>query len=400
MFIWRNTDLRALGKNNIGMHCILASLYFLMLPLTISVNSAGASFLKLATIPISICFLISLFFYKKEFQINIVHIALCAYTVVTVFTMFVNPTRDNLNYVIGYFLNAALFLCISIVEYNESELKLFEYVQIALLIIITAITFYNDTTVHDRTTLSIFGQKSDPNYYVGFFIFPLTVTMKKIYTGRYRLFYIVLAFLAVYAIFLSGSRGGLLSILVTITAFATIYPKKKITKIIVLVCMLLSVFIFWNVIKPFLSDTVVDRMSISAVVETGGTHRTEIWASMIDEVKNSSWEFIFGRGIGVLHPIMIAGKEAWVVAHNHVIQLLYDQGIVGVIAFLMLVISCIFRCIGKRKCVVIALLGMLAISLSLSFGPSVKFFWNMIPYAAFAFPNANNGDTKDINEVS
>ena len=158
--------MRALEKNKISMHCILASLYFLMLPLTISVNSAGASFLKLATIPISIYFLISLLFYKKDFQINIVHIVLCVYTVLTVFTMFVNPTSDNLDYVIGYFLNAALFLCISIVEYNESELKILEYVQIALLIIITAITFYNDTTVHDRTTLSIFGQESDPNYYL------------------------------------------------------------------------------------------------------------------------------------------------------------------------------------------------------------------------------------------
>ena len=180
--------MRALEKNNISVHCILASLYFLMLPLTISVNSAGASLLKLATIPISICFLISLFFYKKEFQINIVHIALCAYTMVTVFTMFVNPTSDNLDYVIGYFLNAALFICISIVEYNERELKILEYVQIALLIIIIAITFYNDATVHDRTTLSIFGQECDPNYYVGFFIFPITVTMKKIYTSKYRLF--------------------------------------------------------------------------------------------------------------------------------------------------------------------------------------------------------------------
>ena len=386
--------MRALEKNKIGMHCILAALYFLMLPLTISVNSAGASFLKLATIPISIYFLISLFFYKKEFQINIVHIALCVYTVVTVFTMFVNPTSDNLGYVIGYFLNAALFLCISIVEYNENELKILEYVQVLLMVIITAITFCNDATMHGRTTLEIFGQVSDPNYYVGFFIFPITVTMKKICTSRYRLFYIVIALLAVYAIFLSGSRGGLLSILVTIAAFAAIYPQKRINKILILVCMLLSVFIFWLVMKPFLPDAVVNRMSIEAVIETGGTHRTEIWASMLGEIKDSSENFILGRGIGVLHPMMIAGKEAMVVAHNHMIQALYDQGIVGVIAFVMIVFSCIFRCIEKRKCVAIALLGMLALSLSLSFGPSVKFFWNMIPYAAFAFPDAKIGNDK------
>lgn len=391
--------MRALGKNNISMHCILASLYFLMLPLTISVNSSGASFLKLATIPISVFFLVSLFFYKKDFHINIVHIVLCAYTVVTVLTMFVNPTSENLEYVIGYFLNAALFICISIIEYNESELKILEYVQIALLIIITVITLYNDTTVHDRTTLAIFGQECDPNYYVGFFIFPITVVMKKICTSKYRLFYIILALLAVYAIFLSGSRGGLLAILVTIVAFAAIYPQKGRNKILILVCMLLSVFILWNVIKPFLSGTVVDRMSIEAVIETGGTNRTAIWSSMINEIKNSPLEFIFGRGIGVLHPIMIEGKEFLVVAHNHMIQVLYEQGIIGVIAFVMILLCCFFRCVKKRKCVSIALLGMLAISLSLSFNPSVKFFWNMIPYAAFAFSDVKRGDAAGDIEV-
>ena len=389
--------MRALEKNNIGMHCILASLYFLMLPLTISVNSAGASFLKLATIPISIFFLISLFFYKKDLQINIVHIVLGIYTVTTILTMFINPTSDSFEYVKGYFLNTALFICLSVVEYNERELKILEYVQVLLLIIITVITLCNGGSIHNRTTLEIFGQESDPNYYVGFFIFPLTVTMKKIYNSKYRIFYIIAALLAIYAVFLSGSRGGLLAILVTIIAFAIIYPKKPMNKFMILICMLLSVLLLWFVIKPFLSDTVIDRMSIEAVVETGGTHRTEIWASMLDKIKNSSWEFIFGRGVGALHPMMVAGKVQLVVAHNHLIQVLYDQGIVGVIAFVLLIVCCFVRCMKKRKCVAIALCGVLALSLSLSFNPSIKSFWNLIPYAAFCFPKSHIDYTKDTD---
>ena len=46
----------------------------------------------------------------------------------------------------------------------------------------------------------------------------------------------------------------------------------------------------------------------------------------------------------------------------------------------------------------IALVGMLALSVSLSFNPSVKFFWNMIPYAAFAFPDIKVEDSEDITE--
>ena len=96
--------------------------------------------------------------------------------------------------------------------------------------------------------------------------------------------------------------------------------------------------------------------------------------------------------------MMVAGKEVLVVAHNHMIQVLYDQGIVGVIAFLMLVICCIVRCIKKRKCVAIAILGMLALSVSLSFNPSIKSFWNLIPYAAFAFPKLHTDDVEDTDK--
>ena len=206
--------------------------------------------------------------------------------------------------------------------------------------------------------------------------------------------YIAIALLACYAVFLSGSRGGLLAILVTIVSFAMIYPKKGINKIFVLACMMLSVLLLWFVVKPFLPESVVNRMTIEAVVETGGTNRTQIWASMLNEIKNSSWEFILGRGIGARHTMIVSGHKAMVFAHNHMIQALYDQGIIGVIAFVMIVLSCIFRCIEKRKCVSIAILGMLALSLSLSYNPSVKFFWNMIPYAAFAFPDTKVGNAE------
>lgn len=394
--------MRASEKKKIGMHCILASLYFLLVPLTISVNSGGASFLKLATIPIALYFVISLIFYKKPFHINIVHIILALFTVVTVVTMFVNPTFANFGYVLGYFQNAALFICLSVVEYNEKELELLEFVQVVLLVIIAAITFYNDATAHGRTTLEIFGQKCDPNYYVGFFIFPLTVTMKKICSSKYRIVYAIIALVAVYSIFLSGSRGGLLAIISTIIAFAVIYPEKVKNKLLIMVCMLLSVLVLWYAIKPFLSATVINRMSVEAVVETGGTHRTDAWLSMLDTIKESKWEVFFGRGIGVLHPMIIAGKEYWVVAHNHLIQVMYDQGLIGLISFVMLVGCCFFRCVRKRKCVAIALVGMLALSVSLSFNPSVKFFWNMIPYAAFAFSEMQNSDNKgpkDTKEI-
>ena len=50
----------------ISVHCILACLYFLLLPTTIAVNSGGNSILKLSTVPIGLYFLITIVVSKKN----------------------------------------------------------------------------------------------------------------------------------------------------------------------------------------------------------------------------------------------------------------------------------------------------------------------------------------------
>lgn len=384
-------------KNGISLHCILASIYFLMLPLTIATNSAGASFLKVATLPIGLYFVASLLFYKQEFQINIVHIALAVFTLSTLSTLFIAPDRASVVVITGYFLNAVLYLGMSVVRYNEKELKLLEDVQIILLVIVTVLTLMDNATGEaERETLTILGQASDPNYFVGYFIFPLSVAFKRIMESKWKIFYVMLSLCAFYAIFLSGSRGGMLAVVVTMFAFAVIYPKELYTKVFVLIALLGALIALWIVLQPVLPENIVERMSIEAVVETRGTFRGDIWKSMIDEIKASDWEVIFGRGIAKKHEMVIHGILDYnVEAHNYFIQVVYNQGLVGLTLFLILIGTAIGRCIKKRKNVAVALIGMLALIMSLSVNPSMKTLWNIIPYAAFAFAdtgiNENEG---------
>ena len=377
-------------EDKISLHCIFASLYFLLLPLTITTNSTSSSFLKLFTIPIGVYFLISLLFYRKEFQINIIHLMLALYTVSTVLTLFIDYSTISISHTFGHFLNAALFLCLSVIEYSDREMHFLESVQIVLLVILALLPHLGDTPDNTRTSLIIFGQKCDPNYFVGYFIFPLSIAMKRIFESRFRLFYIIASLFSLYTILLTGSRGGLLAIIVTMLAFAVVYPKTMKRKAAIIALLAIVAVVFWFVVRPFMPEVILERMSIEAVVETRGTYRGDIWKSMLTEIKNSDWEVIFGRGLNSTHVIMINGREEIVVAHNQVIQLLYNQGVIGLVLFLMLVITCIFRCIKKRKCVSVALIGMMMLSMSLTIGTSTKAFWNLIPYAAMAFTQKEN----------
>ena len=118
--------MQKLANRQISPHCILSGLYFLLLPTTIAVNSAGDSILKLATIPIGLFFLITLLFSDRKLQINGVHLALLLYTLSVVVTLFLDADSVSVDFVVGYGLNAALYICITVIPYNKAELELME----------------------------------------------------------------------------------------------------------------------------------------------------------------------------------------------------------------------------------------------------------------------------------
>lgn len=386
------------NEMKISMHCLLACLYFLLLPTTIAVNASGNSYLKLATIPIGLYFLITIIITKIRLQFNSVHFFLCLYTFSTLISLFIKSDTNTILEVLGYFLNAAIYLCLSVVKYNKRELKLMENVQVLLLAILIGITLFSKGSEDNRTTLEIFGQTSDPNYFVGFFIYPLSVTMKKFMESKFRIVYLILALLAMYCVFLSGSRGGLLAVFIMIAAFSLIYPANTKHKLLVLLAGVCFLLFAWLIIAPILPENIVSRMSVTNVIETGGTGRWDIWKSMLKEIVHSTDKLLFGRGVPSLHMLFLHGTFGGRVAHNHVIQTLYDQGLVGLIAFLMLSCACFLRCVNKRKTVAIAIIGMLALSVSLTFNPTTRTFWNLVAYAAFNF--SSDEDTVSIENTN
>ena len=132
------------SKNRkIGAHCILACMYFLLLPATIAIDSAGNSILKLATVPIGLFFAFSILFTSKVLQFNVIHLLLGIFTCTTAITLFVDSGEASISDVIGYFLNAVLYICLSVVAYNDCEQKLLEDIQVVLLMILVGITLFS-----------------------------------------------------------------------------------------------------------------------------------------------------------------------------------------------------------------------------------------------------------------
>ena len=386
--------MQKLVKRQISPHCILACIYFLLLPTTIAVNSAGNSILKLATIPIGLFFLVTVILSNRKLQINGVHLALLLYTLSVAATLFCDAGPVPINTVIGYVLNAVIYICLTVMPYNKEELEMMEKVQILLLVILNALALFSSETGNDRTTLVIMGQASDPNYFVGYFIFPLVITLKELVSGKHPLLHLSLIAVSLYSVFLSGSRGGFLAIAVTIAGFAVLYPSGFAKRFLFLAGGTTLILILWILFAPILPESIVERMSLESVVETGGSGRMDIWKSMLREIVDNPEKLLLGRGINTVHWLYIGRSWTYAVAHNHVIQTLYNQGLIGLLSFLFLTGISFFRCVKRRKTVAIAIIGMMALSVSLSFNQTTRTFWNLIAYAAFAFPDT---DANTIN---
>ena len=110
---------------------------------------------------------------------------------------------------------------------------------------------------------------------------------------------------------------------------------------------------------------------------------------MLQTIVNEPEKLLFGRGIRTVHRYFRDGAWHEAMAHNQLLQVFYNQGLVGLISFVMLTGICFFRCIKRRKSVAIAIIGMMALSISLTFNQTTRTFWNLVAYAAFAFPDSD-----------
>lgn len=386
-----------LKKADIGLGCIITCLYFAALPLTIVTNAAGNSFLRILTIPIAGYLAISLIFYKGKAELNSVHFFSALFLISVVSTLFVDHSDTALSYVRGYIETIALLFVMTLKQYSKNEIEAFEITQLILLVILIILGFSGAEWYGDRNTMMLFGAISDPNYFTGFFLLPVAVALKKMKEHKlYAVICPVLIALGAYIVITSGSRGGLLAFAVMLISYVVINAKGAKQRLIGLGIILVLAVIMWGIVIPLLPEDVAERFDLAAIVESRGTYRIDIWASMLDTIKNSSWELFCGRGINAYHEMMVNGRLEQVVAHNQFIQSLYNQGIFGFILFALVSFSAVCRNRKKRGYISAAMLGMLVLAMTLTINPSIKAFWNLLIYSAFSFQNPEKTPGGDL----
>ena len=191
--------------------------------------------------------------------------------------------------------------------------------------------------IYEAQFATPFGSFVNRHNFAAFMEMTIAVPLGLIFVGAVprdkRLLYVTAIGLMGVALLLSGSRGGLVSLLAEIFFLVILTTKTnnygQIGLKIGLAVLLIATIIFGAVLIG--GESSLTRFAETAASQDFSTSRTHIWSVTIDVIKNN---LPFGAGLGTFGVAYTAydsfnGFMRVEQAHNDYLQILADAGIVG-----------------------------------------------------------------------
>lgn len=176
--------------------------------------------------------------------------------------------------------------------------------------------------------------------YYALMLLPLAFSGKKL---SYSLFIIIFLFANTV---LSGKRTAFLTLAlaVIVTLLAEMLVRKRKRAFALVMIAGAAIVVAYFLLAQYFDVVIFDRLGDMA--EDGGSGRTEIYADVIEAFFSSSFiDQIFGFGF---NGVYLTGASA-TSAHNDFLEVLYDFGYVGLIAYLVFVWRLVVQCYRLYK---------------------------------------------------
>lgn len=214
----------------------------------------------------------------------------------------------------------------------------------------------------------------DPNYLNGYFIFGIVGAMEVMInqspTIRQRILAVAELALYIYCCLATGSRGGMFCLAAASLFYfffgsnGTDSLKSKMKKIALagIILFLISIAI------TYIPESVSNRFTMKAIVESNGTHRYEFWGWAVSIFKKSNiFHQLFGYGAGAIRTIFKSYGYWDVVAHNIFVEQLMEGGIMLNLVYIALLSYMLVKSFRRKDFFSVAVtIGFIVLSLSTS----------------------------------
>lgn len=240
------------------------------------------------------------------------------------------------------------------------------------------------------------GSVQDANYANGYILFAFSYHAYRAIEKKSLINFLAM-FVLLGVSFLTGSRGALLSFIVSLFLIIMLSIKKSKHKIKILLVVLLGfivLYVGFIFVSEYLSSDLLTRFSFEYISEKGTTGRSRIWEELLSKFKDASlFRKLIGWGYGTTRFLSTKGSfyTEGLVAHNLYIDNLTSIGVVGLLLQVFMQIECMKILLKSKNRMLICSFGafiVMCLSLSLV---NYKPIWVVMMMALIL---SNNNKTK------
>lgn len=361
---------------------LLITLYFFLCPAEMALNVIFGSTAKYVGMAIFGVWGLSVFAYGRDALIKLTkhNTTLLLWLFYCVMSLAWADTSSRTNvYLTTYIQMGALFFICTQGNWTKKEINLYLTAYYFGSIIMAAATlFFGDSEFSGRGTITVLGRFCDPNQVAanilpGVFI-SFNQLVKKSKKNSSKALHLLAIAVTAFAVFYTGSRGGLVSLLIGMFLLVTINLISGTLQIRYGILIALVGIIAIMQLPKETSSRLLEFDSYTETYSNGG-NRLTIWASML---KDFDAQWFVGHGVGstISYFYQIYGELKGV--HNTFLLVLYEVGFVGLFFFLFPFASLGVYHFCRRNALYAAVLaGALAGSFFLD-ALNLRYIWNAL----------------------
>lgn len=364
---------------------ILTILYFFICPCELVINILFGSSTKYVGILVFLVWFLEILYESIKNHEAIIlpnnTISIIIWLAICVFSLLLgNSSELTSDYLITYLEMGLFVIILTQTIWSEKDVShfLLAYCYGSIFMAILFLIF-GETSYLVRSSIVFMGKLIDPNQ-VAANIIPGTIISLGYFANKntrisFRLFSIMTFLLTTYLVFMTGSRGGLVSLGGgMLFIYLSLMKEMNLKKLLFLCLTSLLIWYAFRLLPAGTTDRLLGFDSYTEKYANGG-NRLTIWKSMLDEF-DAQW--IIGHGVGstITFFRILTGKFQGV--HNTFLLVLYEVGILGFVFWTFPYISMLRYNILKRNYVMV---GILIASLSCSFfldSLNLRYIWNAL----------------------
>lgn len=285
---------------------------------------------------------------------------------------FLRSSENHLSQLITLFSLVIIFMIFSVRGFNERE---YNFVLFVTTIVSSSIVFFlapNLNTSYSRGTLTTTAGSADSNSLAANMLFGFLIAFHLFLSSKTsikrKIIYLVCMILIGVGVVLTGSRGAILTLAISVLVYLLIRRKNIDENRSVIKLFVLGMFFIlggYYLFTKYIDQAILTRFQISSILADGGSGRAELWKYYFVEAQDSIIHFLFGHGFGTA-----------LNAHNVFIEYFYSTGIVGVLIILILLGIVVYRAFWLKDNLAMGFIWIIIIT-SCTIGYFLnKGFWN------------------------